>query len=191
MNKMFQCDVRLLGEEELVYRIANNKTLKFDDESTFDDIISQLTPSRKQTALAVVELYTRLKTKNNSNRIIRSSEDIYNLMYPLLVNVQVEEFWAIFLNSASRIIKKKRIAIGGISSTIADVRIVLKEALLCNAVAIAIVHNHPSGSIRPSKNDDVLTDSFTKACDTMNIRLIDHVIVTDANHYSYANEGRI
>ena len=54
MNKMFQCDVRLLGEEELVYRIANNKTLKFDDESTFDDIISQLTPSRKQTALAVV-----------------------------------------------------------------------------------------------------------------------------------------
>ena len=144
MNKMFQCDVRLLGEEELVYRIANNKTLKFDDESTFDDIISQLTPSRKQTALAVVELYTRLKTKNNSNRIIRSSEDIYNLMYPLLVNVQVEEFWAIFLNSASRIIKKKRIAIGGISSTIADVRIVLKEALLCNAVAIAIVRNHPS-----------------------------------------------
>ena len=101
MNNMFQCDVRLLGEEELVYRIANNKTLKFDDESTFDDIISQLTPSRKQTALAVVELYTRLKTKNNSNRIIRSSEDIYNLMYPLLVNVQVEEFWAIFLNSAA------------------------------------------------------------------------------------------
>ena len=108
-----------------------------------------------------------------------------------MANLEVEESWAIFMNMASRVIKSQRISKGGLSSTAVDVRVILKEALLCNAVSIALVHNHPSGAIRPSREDDRLTKSLADACNILNIRLIDHVIVADGSFYSYADEGRI
>lgn len=112
-------------------------------------------------------------------------------MHPIMVNQQVEELWAIYMNMSSRIVKMKRISVGGISQTIVDIRIVLKEALLCNAVAIAICHNHPSGNVRPSLADDQLTEKLSNACKTMDIRLLDHVIVADDSYYSYSDEGRM
>ena len=188
---VFQTDFRMLNEDELVYKISNRKNVQFDSESSFDDIVNQLTPGRMEIALATVELYTRKKAKKNSRDKIHSSVDIYRLMHPIMVNQQVEELWAIYMNMSSRIVKMKRISVGGISQTIVDIRIVLKEALLCNAVAIAICHNHPSGNVRPSLADDQLTEKLSNACKTMDIRLLDHVIVADDSFYSYSEEGRM
>ena len=95
---VFQSDIRMLNEDELVYKISNRKNVQFDSESSFDDIVNQLTPGRMEIALATVELYTRKKAKKNSRDKIHSSVDIYRLMHPIMVNQQVEELWAIYMN---------------------------------------------------------------------------------------------
>ena len=112
-------------------------------------------------------------------------------MQPIMVNQEVEELWAIYMNMSSRIVKMKRISVGGIAQTLVDIRILLKEALLCNAVAMTICHNHPSGNVRPSSADDQLTEKISKACKTMDIRFLDHLIIADDTYYSYADEGRL
>ena len=101
------------------------------------------------------------------------------------------EFWVLLLNQASRVIDKSRISRGGIDQTTADVRSILREALIQRATQIALIHNHPSGSPRPSTDDQRLTQLVQKGAQTMNIRLIDHVIVTDGKYYSFNDEGMI
>lgn len=187
---VFQSDFRMLNEDELVYKISNRKNVQFDSESSFGDIVNQLTPGRMEIALAAVELYTRKKARNNLREKIHSSTDVYRIMQPIMVNQEVEELWAIYMNMASRIVKMKRISVGGIAQTLVDIRILLKEALLCNAVAMTICHNHPSGNVRPSSADDQLTEKISKACKTMDIRFLDHLIIADDTYYSYADEGR-
>lgn len=188
---VFQSDFRMLNEDELVYKISNRKNVQFDSESSFGDIVNQLTPGRMEIALAAVELYTRKKARNNLREKIHSSTDVYRIMQPIMVNLEVEELWAIYMNMASRIVKMKRISVGGIAQTLVDIRILLKEALLCNAVAMTICHNHPSGNVRPSSADDQLTEKISKACKTMDIRFLDHLIIADDTYYSYADEGRL
>ena len=188
---VFQSDFRMLNEDELVYKISNRKNVQFDSESSFGDIVNQLTPGRMEIALAAVELYTRKKARNNLREKIHSSTDVYRVMQPIMVNQEVEELWAIYMNMASRIVKMKRISVGGIAQTLVDIRILLKEALLCNAVAMTICHNHPSGNVRPSSADDQLTEKISKACKTMDIRFLDHLIIADDTYYSYADEGRL
>jgi DNA repair protein RadC len=95
------------------------------------------------------------------------------------------------LNQACKVIDKVRISSGGISGTVVDTRCILREAILKRASFIALCHNHPSGNIRPSKEDDRLTHQLNQACQVMNIRLIDHIILVDGCFYSYADEGRI
>ena len=94
---VFQTDFRMLNEDELVYKISNRKNVQFDSESSFDDIVNQLTPGRMEIALAAVELYTRKKARNNLREKIHSSTDVYRLMQPIMVNQEVEELWAIYI----------------------------------------------------------------------------------------------
>ena len=144
------------------------------------------------TIKAASELGKRRKEEDVHERhTILSSKDIYECFYPLLCDLPTEESWALLLNQASKIIDKVKISTGGISATIVDVRCILREALLKRASAIILCHNHPSGSIRPSREDDRLTEQVHQAAQIMNIRLVDHVIVTDGKFYSYADEGRI
>lgn len=191
MGTLFDNDMRTLNESELVYKITNRKKIELADDYTFDDVMNQLTPGRKEVATAAVELYIRLKAKKEESPTISNAKDVYNQMIGLMANLSVEESWCIYLNQASRTIKKQRISKGGLTCTAVDVRVVIKEALLCGASALALVHNHPSGSIRPSREDDKLTKEVNTACQLMNIRMVDHVIVTDGSFYSYAEEGRI
>ena len=120
-----------------------------------------------------------------------SFKDIYEIFHPLLCDLAHEEFWVLLLNQASRVIDKSRISRGGIDQTTADVRSILREALIQRATQIALIHNHPSGSPRPSTDDQRLTQLVQKGAQTMNIRLIDHVIVTDGKYYSFNDEGMI
>ncbi len=144
------------------------------------------------TILAACELGKRRQLESVPERTtLNSPELIYELMRPRMQDLDVEEAWVLLMNQHLKLIKSQRLSRGGISETAVDVRLILKEALLCNATALALCHNHPSGVMRPSGPDDSLTKSVKAACDTMRIRFVDHVIITDGGFYSYQNEGRI
>jgi DNA repair protein RadC len=148
-------------------------------------------PAKAITILAACELGKRRQLEKAEERPdLGTATFIYNHMHPVMQDFDTEEFWALFMNQNHRLIKKQRIAHGGISEVSVDVRIVLKEALLCNATILAVCHNHPSGSIRPSKADDDLTNAIRRACDVMRIHFMDHVIITDGLYYSYHEQGR-
>ena len=142
--------------------------------------------------LAASELGKRRKEESVKERIaILSSKDVYDCFYPMMCDLPTEECWVLLLNQGSKIIDKTRISAGGLSATAVDVRCILREALLKRASAIVLCHNHPSGNIRPSKEDDLLTRHVAQASECMDIRLVDHIILTDGAFYSYADEGRI
>ena len=115
---------------------------------------------------------------------------IYNHMHPIMQDLDVEEFWVLFLNQNYRLIKKIRISHGGLTETAVDIRIIIREAVIANCTVLVACHNHPSGGLKPSTYDDRLTTSLAKACQLMNIRFLDHVIVTDGAYYSYHEQGR-
>jgi DNA repair protein RadC len=149
-------------------------------------------PAKAITILAASELGKRRKEEGvEGRRSVLSSKDVYECLYPLMCDLPTEECWVLLLNQASKLIDKVKISAGGLSATAVDVRCILREALLKRASAIALCHNHPSGSIRPSREDDLLTKQVAQASECMNIRFIDHVILTDGAFYSYADEGRI
>jgi DNA repair protein RadC len=149
-------------------------------------------PAKAITILAATELGRRRREEDVKERlVIRDSMALYEYFYPLMCDLPTEEFWVVLLNQGAKVIDRVRISSGGISGTVVDVRCVLREALMRRAVSIAACHNHPSGQARPSIEDDRLTERLFRAAQTMDIRLIDHVILTDGNYYSYADEGRI
>lgn len=151
-----------------------------------------LGPAKSITVMAALELGKRRKLQECSERaVVRSSEDVYELFHPLLCDLATEEFWVLLLNQASKVIDKVRISRGGIDQTTADVRTILREALLQRATQIILVHNHPSGSTRPSTDDKRLTEQVKKGAQTMNIHLADHIVVTDGHYYSFSDEGML
>lgn len=149
-------------------------------------------PAKSITVMAALELGKRRNLQMQAERKhIRSSADIYKLFHPLLCDLPTEEFWVLLLNQASKVIDKVRISRGGIDQTTADVRTILREALIKRATQIALVHNHPSGNLHPSNDDLRLTQAAQRAAATMNIRLIDHLVITDGSYYSFNDEGRL
>ena len=148
-------------------------------------------PAKAVTILAACELGKRRQQEKAEERPdLGTATRIYNLMHPQLQDLVVEEFWLLLMNQNYRLIRTVRIAHGGISEVSVDIRIIMREALLSNTTILAVCHNHPSGSLRPSKADDHLTESIRRACEVMRIHFLDHVIITDGNYYSYHEEGR-
>lgn len=143
--------------------------------------------------LAASELGKRRASAERSRErtTITSSKDIYAYFHPLLCDLSVEECWVLLLNQALKVIDRVRVSTGGLAGTAVDIRLVLREALIRRAPAIALCHNHPSGSTRPSNEDNRLTERLAKSAAVMDIRLIDHLVLTDGAYYSYADEGRI
>lgn len=133
----------------------------------------------------------RALEKANDIDQITTAEDVYNMMHPLMRDLSHEEFWVLLLNNNARVIKRVRLSSGGLTQTAVDIRMILKEALIVEATNLVVCHNHPSGYIYPSKEDENITKKIMSASETMNIRLIDHVIVTDGQYYSFADNGKI
>jgi DNA repair protein RadC len=149
-------------------------------------------PAKAITIMAACELgKRRQKEKPEERPDLGTATRIYNFMHPLMQDLDTEEFWLLLMNQNYRLIRDIKIGQGGISEVAVDVRIIIKEALLCNATIIAVCHNHPSGSLRPSRADDDLTKSILAACNTMRLKFLDHVIVTDGAYYSYHEKGRV
>ena len=143
------------------------------------------------TILAACELGKRRQAESPEERPkLETATRIYNEMIAQMKDLDVEEFWALYLKQNYRLIKKVRIARGGISETTVDIRIIIREAVLCNATIMAVCHNHPSGSLTPSRADNELTRGIQRACELMHIHFMDHVIVTDGQYYSFHEVGK-
>ena len=149
-------------------------------------------PAKAITIMAASELGKRRSKETPEERPdLGSATRIYNYMHPLMQDLDTEEFWLLLLNQNYRLIRAERIAHGGISEVSVDIRIIIREAVVCNATIMAVCHNHPSGSTRPSRQDDNITETIRKACELMRIRFLDHVIVADGSYFSYHEAGRV
>lgn len=147
-------------------------------------------PAKAVTIAAALELGRRRKLEANDQRqIVSDSQSAYQILEPHLSDLNVEEFWVLFLNRQNQIIKKQKVSSGGITGTVVDKRIILKEALLLNAVSMILAHNHPSGNLKPSQQDIQLTKEIVEAGDTMGIKVLDHIIITTTRYTSFADEG--
>jgi DNA repair protein RadC len=180
----------------LMKRILNdcNNNLNTLGKKTIDDLcrFNGVGPAKAITILAACELGKRRQMESPEERPDLSTATlVYRHMHPVMQDMDTEEFWALYLNQNFRLIKKARIAHGGISEVSVDVRIVMREAVLCNATVLVVCHNHPSGSIRPSQSDISLTQSIKRACEVMRLKLLDHIIVADGQYYSFHEQGKL
>lgn len=120
---------------------------------------------------------------------ISSSASVFHLMQPVLGDLLHEEFWVIYLNNSNKIVFKMQLSKGGIVGTVVDIRLALKPALEHNAVGLILVHNHPSGALTPSEADKSITRKIQKAAELLDLRVLDHVIVTEKAYLSFADDG--
>lgn len=196
METLFDNACRYMSDSELIYEISNNRQIVSDIERSnevidLEKLFSSLTPGRKKVAMAAVEMYKRQQSQQVERRQILRSEDLYELMGPLIGDLPNEEFWVISLNQSANLIKKIRISVGGIDQTSADIRLIMRVLIDTGATQFAAVHNHPSGNSRPSNEDKRLTEQLNKAAGLFNIRMMDHVIITNGGYYSFCDEGLI
>lgn len=141
--------------------------------------------------LAALELSRRYHSENfDELPQITGSKAAYNCICRKLSDLPHEEFWIITLNRAKRVTGKYRISQGGTAATVVDVKMVMKKAIEQLADGIIAVHNHPSGAIRPSGQDDDLTHRLRESCKLLGIEMVDHIIVAGKNYYSYVDNGR-
>ena len=120
---------------------------------------------------------------------ITSSKDVFNLMQPVIGDLEHEEFWVLFLNNSNKVLAKSQISKGGLTATIVDVRLLFKRALELASVGIIVCHNHPSGKLQPSTADKQLTQKIKEAGCTLDIKLLDHLIITEKVYFSFADDG--
>ncbi|MFY7811135.1 MAG: RadC family protein [Flavobacterium sp.] len=144
------------------------------------------------TIIAAMELGRRRRHEDSLEvKKIISSKIAFEYMQPILGDLIHEEFWCIYLNQSKTPVYKTQISKGGISNTIVDLRIIFKYALEYNAVSIVLVHNHPSGNLEPSKDDFKITRLIKNGAYTLNIEIIDHIIISQNNYYSFADQGEL
>lgn len=144
------------------------------------------------TIVAALELGKRRKLSEALvSPLITSSKDVYDIFHPILADLKHEEVWVLFLNRANKVVKNIQISKGGLTATVVDIRLIMKEGIQSLASAMVLCHNHPSGNTQPSDDDDQITKRLKEAGHIMHIRLLDHIIVCDNSYYSYMDTGRI
>lgn len=144
------------------------------------------------TIAAALELGRRRSSSEFLNKpVVKSSTDVANYLTQHLKDLSYEVFAVVFLNRANKIIHFEIISRGGITGTVADPRIILKLALSQGATSIILSHNHPSGNLQPSLTDDDITQKIKQAAALIDIKLLDHIIVSEEGYYSFMDEGRI
>ena len=142
------------------------------------------------TIAAALELGRRRQAGSYLQKpIVSTSRDLANYLQSLFQDHNREIFAVAFLNQANRINHIETVSEGGITGTIADPRVILRKALEENAVSIILCHNHPSGSLRPSRQDEEITKKIKEAAKYFDIKVLDHIIVSDAGYFSFADEG--
>ena len=149
-------------------------------------------PAKAVTIAAALELGRRRRLQEAlEQKRITSSHSVFEIMNPIIGELGHEEFWIIYLNNSNKVIEQFQISKGGITGTLVDVRITLKKALELGAVSIILAHNHPSGSLKASEADKQLTRKLKTAAESLDIKVLDHIIVTEKSYLSFADEGML
>lgn len=147
-------------------------------------------PAKAIAVVAALELGRRRKEQSAGSRTtIGSSRDIYQLVRPALQDLPHEEFWIILLNRANVVMRQEKISSGGVAGTVADPKLIFKQALENLASSIILVHNHPSGNRQPSATDISLTKKLKEAGHFLDLPILDHLIYTDNGYFSFTDEG--
>lgn len=140
--------------------------------------------------ISALELGRRRRVEDAVELIkITSSKMIFEIMQPIIGELPHEEFWIVYLNNSNKILSKSQLSKGGITGTLVDVRIVFKTALEMGATALILCHNHPSGTLVPSDADKQITKRLKLAGESLEIKVLDHLIVTENNYFSFVDEG--
>lgn len=177
---------------ELLARVNNN--LNALGKLTIADLtkIHGIGNARAVTIAAALELGRRRKLAEIPDVIqIKCSKDVADIFQPILSDLPHEEFWILFLNRSNKVISRMKLSQGGISGTVTDVRMVMKKAIEYLASGIIVCHNHPSGNLNPSESDSKITQKIKEAGNLLDIQLLDHLIISDKDYYSFADNGLI
>jgi DNA repair protein RadC len=178
-----------LGRELLTMANNNLNTL---GKLTIADLkkLHGIGTARAVTIAAALELGRRRKLAESPDVIqIKCSKDVADIFQPILSDLAHEEFWILFLNRSNKVINRMKLSQGGISGTVTDVRMVMKKAIEYLASGIIVCHNHPSGNLNPSESDSKITLKIKEAGNLMDIQLLDHLIISDKDYYSFADNG--
>jgi len=144
------------------------------------------------SVVAALELGKRRKQEEiSSSQSIKSSKDVYEIFEPLVSDLPHEEFWILLLNRSNRIIGKTKVSQGGVAGTVIDTKLIMKSAIENLASSIILCHNHPSGNLNPSGSDIDITNKIKTAANCLDMKLLDHIIVTDHSYYSFLDEGKL
>lgn len=173
---------------------ANNNRLTYLERRSRPELmeIKGMGKTKAIQVEAVMELIRRYNTEEPAELPeIRSSADIYAVIKPRIAHLPHEEVWVVIMDRKHRVAKLFQASKGGWASSLFDIKVIIKEALLENASAIALCHNHPSGNMRPSSQDDDITRRCAEACRVMDLSLLDHLIVSPHAYYSYADQCRM
>ncbi len=147
-------------------------------------------PAKAVGIVAALELGRRRRLEEAlEQKKISSSSSVYEIMQPIIGELPHEEFWILYLNNNNKVIEQFQISKGGITGTLVDVRITLKKALELGAVSLILAHNHPSGNLKASEADKQLTKKLKTAAESLDIKVLDHIIVTEKSYLSFADEG--
>jgi len=139
---------------------------------------------------AVVELSKRFqKQQPDKTTVLNSSKIVYESIYKDLDTLPHEEFWILYLNQSNRLLEKYRLSKGGITQTTVDLRLAFKRAFEVGATGLILAHNHPSGGLTPSSSDEQITRKFKLAAASVDLRILDHLIVSKKGYFSFADEG--
>lgn len=158
--------------------IAQLMTFKGIGEAKAISIIAAMELGRRRRAEEVTDL-----TK------ITSSKIVFEIMQPIIGELPHEEFWILYLNNSNKVLSKMQQSKGGITGTMVDARLVFKTALELGATAIILCHNHPSGALVPSDSDRQITKKLKLAGESLDVKVLDHLIVTETKYYSFVDEG--
>jgi DNA repair protein RadC len=140
--------------------------------------------------VAALELGRRRRVEEAVELVkITSSKVIFELMQPIIGELPHEEFWIVYLNNSNKVITKTQLSKGGITGTVVDIRIAFKMALEIGATSIVLCHNHPSGSLKPSEADKQITQKLKRAGESLEITILDHVIITETSYFSFVDQG--
>lgn len=148
-------------------------------------------PAKAVVISAALQLSSRLKNQNDSFRQVKSSRDAYDYVRSYLESLPTEEFWILILSRSNRIRRAECISRGGTAATYVEPKLVVKKALDHLAAGIILVHNHPSDNCRPSAEDERLTRRIKEAAQLLDIRVLDHLIITSTDYYSFADNGKL
>ena len=199
-----ELDLRKMSDVEIAYNLVGDKEAASVLVETMREVnprgitksdflkVKGIGDKTAEIILFAIEIGKRsVVSKKEPATTIQSSLEGFTAMRDVLCDLPNEEFWIALINRANKVMKRMRVFVGGTSGVYVDVKIILNEIIKHKASGVIAFHNHPSGSLAPSREDDFITKKLSEACKLLDTRLLDHIIIAGDRYYSYTDEGKI